>query len=482
MSLATSSAAPPLSVSVLSEFPWGGDANTMDVLVSIQGASSSTNQIEIETKQRHVIFCVDTSGSMGMEADRESSTSLGMVQKALKASIEVMKPGDRLTIVAFATNASVIIEGASPSDERVPLAIRKLKAEGKTALFDGLQTSLRCCREHQQNNGEKDTVIILMTDGFASHGPKTSEDICEQLRADISRHPQCRPPTVFCIGFGGSHNGHLLKDISSVFNNGGMYVLVESGPKATEVMHNVFANIVDLFVNTVARDIRLSISAAEENKKLTISTTFPTFDNVVNIPTISRNETLDVVVSIQTNRPQLTVHLQALDSNNRQFCVSKTFVFASEQDKHDQNAVDYHRNRILVAKALDNAANNKWSLQDLEALQHRLRTCSSADLDSTKTLKTDIDMCLAACKEQEEMQSAFVENQMSNRLLSCSNSHSAQRSLVSSKSAIVTTSSSSSSACGSVLVTSVPAGGRLHRRVLVFDDTDDDIDVTNAVD
>ena len=77
----------------------------------------AARQVEFTEQNNNLVFLIDTSGSM-FGADR-----LGLVQQAFKMLAENLNENDRVSIVTYAGNDTVALEGASGADKAHIMAV-----------------------------------------------------------------------------------------------------------------------------------------------------------------------------------------------------------------------------------------------------------------------------------------------------------------------------------------------------------------------
>ncbi len=119
------------------------------------------------------IFVLDISGSM---KDGKIATLCDGVSRALGK----LQPRDRFRIITFNHNVKELTSGfiqATPENASHGIvAVRKLQAHGRTALYDALK---KAC---QVLDRERTAAVILATDGVCNVGPTAHDAFIELLR------------------------------------------------------------------------------------------------------------------------------------------------------------------------------------------------------------------------------------------------------------------------------------------------------------
>ena len=148
----------PFSVTTeMAPCPW--NENTMLFMVGMAAKELDTS----ERPDSNLVFLIDVSGSMD-GADR-----LGLVQRSFKLLCEELRPGDRVSIVTYASGDKVVMDGASGEDKaKICEAIEDLFAGGGTNGSAGIQTAYELAEKYYVKGGNN--RVILATDGDLNIG------------------------------------------------------------------------------------------------------------------------------------------------------------------------------------------------------------------------------------------------------------------------------------------------------------------------
>ncbi|MCA9655130.1 MAG: VWA domain-containing protein [Myxococcales bacterium] len=125
------------------------------------GMNTPIDPAEIERPPLNLAIAVDTSGSMAGEP-------IEHVREGLRRMSDVLRPEDRVSIVAFADQAAVLAEAVEGSSAALQLAIAKLEASGSTNIYDGLRTAYEVVDLH--GDPERQNRVMLLSDGQATTG------------------------------------------------------------------------------------------------------------------------------------------------------------------------------------------------------------------------------------------------------------------------------------------------------------------------
>jgi len=188
----------------------------------------------------NLVFLVDTSGSM-MSEDK-----LPLVKTALRGLAGRLGPQDRVSIVAYAGLAGVVLEPTR--DKRyVDAALSCLEAGGSTAGGQGIELAYATARAHFAAGGVN--RIFLATDGDFNVGISDNR----QLEALVKRNRD-DGITLTTLGFGtGNYNEAMMERIADVGN--GNYSYIDSAQEAAKVLDDELAAT----LVTIAKDVKVQV-------------------------------------------------------------------------------------------------------------------------------------------------------------------------------------------------------------------------------
>lgn len=227
----------PFSVNTeLSDCPWNENAQLL--LIGLQAK-------EIDLSERpssNIVFLLDVSGSMN-DPDK-----LPLMQKAFIMLTENLTEQDRISIVTYAGQESVVLEGARGDQTRkIVSALEELSAGGSTAGAAGIETAYKLAEDYFIKGGNN--RVILATDGDLNVGI-TSEGALTRL---IEKE---REKGVFLsvLGFGtGNIKDNKMEALAD--NGNGNYSYIDSALEAKKVLVDEMGGT--LF--TVAKDVKLQV-------------------------------------------------------------------------------------------------------------------------------------------------------------------------------------------------------------------------------
>lgn len=146
----------------------------------------------------NLCLILDHSGSM-------NGRPLETVKQAASNLVDKLKPGDRLSVVAFDHRATVLVSNQMITDpQQIKNQIQSLSAGGGTAIDEGLRLGIQ-----ELAKGKKETVsqAFLLTDGENEHGDNQRCLKLAQLATSYNL-------TLNTLGFGDKWNQDILEKIA----------------------------------------------------------------------------------------------------------------------------------------------------------------------------------------------------------------------------------------------------------------------------
>ena len=227
----------PFSVTTeIADCPWNPDTRLMMVGLKAQDIDMS------ERKPMNLVFLIDVSGSM------YSADKLPLVQKSFCMLTDELTEQDRVSIVTYAGDDSVALEGASGSDKlRIREVIESLEAGGATAGAAGINTAYEIAKKNFIKNGNN--RIILATDGDLNVGVSSEAE----LKKLVTKQ---RKNGVFLsvLGFGtGNIKDNKMETLAD--NGNGNYAYIDSELEAKRVLVEEMGGT----LVTVAKDVKFQV-------------------------------------------------------------------------------------------------------------------------------------------------------------------------------------------------------------------------------
>ncbi|HEY9054596.1 MAG TPA: VWA domain-containing protein [Rectinemataceae bacterium] len=144
--------------------PWNTDHHLLRV--AVKAAEIPTDKLP----PSNLVFLLDTSGSM------DDENKLPLLKEGLRILVKNLKASDRVSIVAYAGNAGLVLP-ATPGDKGqiIMAAVERLQAQGSTAGSQGLQLAYKIAKEQFIKGGNN--RVILATDGDFNIGISSTSEL-----------------------------------------------------------------------------------------------------------------------------------------------------------------------------------------------------------------------------------------------------------------------------------------------------------------
>ena len=205
------------------------------------GLSAEVPEARLD-RPRNLVLLVDTSGSM------QSPDKLPLLQRAFGLLVDQLDEDDRISLVAYAGRAGVVLE-PTPGNERTRIlgALERLAAGGSTHGSAGISTAYALAREHFDADGVN--RVILATDGDFNVGVSDPDDLVDLI--DRQRHSGIG---LTVLGFGsGNYDDATAQALAQHGDGIAAYIDGLAGAR------RVLVDQLDAQLHTVARDARIQV-------------------------------------------------------------------------------------------------------------------------------------------------------------------------------------------------------------------------------
>lgn len=232
---APASRSQPFTVSAdMTTTPW--NTETRLLRIGLRGYDVARS----ERPAANLVFLVDVSGSMN------SIDKLPLVQCSLALLANQLNPRDRVSIVAYAGAAGLVLP---PTSNRAQLldALGRLNAGGSTAGAEGITLAYRVAHDNMIEGGIN--RILLATDGDFNVGVTNDKALVEMVERE-----RRAGVTLTTLGFGsGNYNEAMMEQVADHGN--GNYAYIDSPREAWRVLEKEMSST--LF--TIARDVKVQV-------------------------------------------------------------------------------------------------------------------------------------------------------------------------------------------------------------------------------
>ncbi|MDD6810496.1 MAG: von Willebrand factor type A domain-containing protein [Lachnospiraceae bacterium] len=220
----------------IADCPW--NENTKIAMIGL-----NTKDIDFsEAPASNLVFLLDVSGSMYAE------DKLPLLQKSFSMLTENLTKKDKVSIVVYAGEDRVILEGIDGSEKKEILsAINSLEAGGSTAGSAGIMTAYEIAEKYFIKGGNN--RVILATDGDLNVGLTTQEELEELITEEKESGVY-----LSVLGFGTENiKDNKMETLADKGN--GNYAYIDSVSEAKKVLvEEMGATFV-----TVAEDVKFQV-------------------------------------------------------------------------------------------------------------------------------------------------------------------------------------------------------------------------------
>jgi hypothetical protein len=311
--------------------------------------------------QLDIVAVVDRSGSM-------SGQRIQIVKHACKFMVKQMRSSDRFALVSYSNNASVALpltlldENGQAECEQ---AIDALVPGGQTNLGEGLLWGLG----ELAASDAPAAAVLLFTDGLANKGLTSTGDLVDAMQGPMSDMGR-QSRVVFTFGFGQDHNAQMLFALADAGT--GCYYYIEKLPAVAPA----FADCLGGMLSVCAQDVTVVMRTANGVTVDEVHADFPAEitdegkEVHVRMRDLCGDAEKDVIFQLRV--PPIATpacawvavncdvsYVDAANGVSR--TVHSSMLLERPASSEDQVAtisldVEAHRCRLLVAKAMEEAA------------------------------------------------------------------------------------------------------------------------------
>ena len=216
--------------------PW--NEKTRLLLIGLQAA-----EVQKDNRPGHnLVFLIDTSGSM------YGSDRLDLVKRAFMLLLDELEPQDTVSIVAYASQDRVVIEGVPASEKtRIMEAISELEAGGATNGSAGIMRAYEIAARYYREGGVN--RILLATDGDLNVGITGEGDL-----AKLVTEKKNEGISLTCLGVGmGNYKDNKMEALADYGDGNCRYL---------DTIHEARKALVEeaggTFI-TVAKDVKIQV-------------------------------------------------------------------------------------------------------------------------------------------------------------------------------------------------------------------------------
>ncbi len=188
----------------------------------------------------NLVLVLDQSGSM-------SGDRIQYAKRAANRLIEISKPEDKIGLVAFSSDAKVLLPSAEEINKtKAVAAVNKLSASGSTALHAGVSLGADQLIAHLDS--KRVNRVVLLSDGEANVGPQTPEEL-----AALGRKLGSKGISVTTVGLGLDYNETLMARLAGASD--GNHVFVKAATDLESIFQEEFMDA----ATVVARNASIKV-------------------------------------------------------------------------------------------------------------------------------------------------------------------------------------------------------------------------------
>jgi Ca-activated chloride channel family protein len=220
----------------LSPAPWNSEHLLFRVAIAAKKIPTD------DLPASNLVFLIDSSGSM------YDDNKLPLLKRSMRIMAEQLRPQDRVSIVAYAGSAGLVLESTPGNKkEKILAAFDSLEAGGSTAGGEGIQLAYRIARENFISGGNN--RVILCTDGDFNVGVSSTSEL-ERLIEDKRKDNIYL--TVLGVGVG-NYKDSRMETLADKGN--GNYAYIDTLMEANKVLgKEIWGNLF-----AVAKDVKIQI-------------------------------------------------------------------------------------------------------------------------------------------------------------------------------------------------------------------------------
>ena len=194
----------------------------------------------------NIALVIDASGSMeGGKLEAAKEAALGLAER--------LTEGDRLTMVSFASDVIVHLDGVAVTTDnaaRIRSEISRLQTRGMTLLSGGWFAGVDCAARIAEEDQRMTPRVIILSDGHVNRGIVDPEELREH-----AGELRMRGVLTTCLGIGDGYDEQLLRGIAE--SGGGR---LHDAELTSEISTVLLGELDDIF-GTVVEDAQIELAS-----------------------------------------------------------------------------------------------------------------------------------------------------------------------------------------------------------------------------
>lgn len=214
-----------------------GGSERIYMRLSLKGVASVRHERRLPV---NIALVLDRSGSM-------KGRRLARAKEAAAMALDRLGLDDVISLVAYNHNVDVLVPSTRVRNHSaLKLAIERLTAGGRTALYAGVKEGGRQVQEYRQ--ARRVSRVILLSDGLANVGPSKPSELAA-LGAELARDGI----SVTTIGLGLQYNEDLMTKLALASD--GNHAFARTPDDLVRIFNSEFGDV----LSVVAQDVEITI-------------------------------------------------------------------------------------------------------------------------------------------------------------------------------------------------------------------------------
>ena len=329
----------------------------------------------------HIALLLDTSGSM-------EGAPLAAVIRTLHLLIDRMEEMDMLTLIQYASSASLLLECVNMNTRAktdIHRMVDRLTADGGTNMEDAIEVL------GGVSEGSPIDAVFLMTDGHVNAGITNATGLLRLISARVAAGTP-----VNTLGFGTSHNAAMLRDMA--VRSCGSYTYADNA----ELIPAIIGDIIGGLIDQVGSNAILTSSTGGYCLELGTDVTRP---EVYNVGPLIANKPQWVVFrsSFGDQGGQAApVQLMWVEGGDKQSCVVGATGTLDMMEMEEQvQRVHLVRTMTTVSEMIMRR-DYDGAITELNGAEHRLANSPAVGRSFILRLQAQVDEMLDDVRRQQE--------------------------------------------------------------------------------